>query len=103
MLGTSFEYDLVDVSVECFVGEVGKLLDVCPVIVHLIRVLAEAIVLGVVIGQNTGTASMQPKARVLFGVASENALCNGFGGTLVIGSICGIFSRLAATSNHELP
>jgi len=87
MLGSSFQDNLVHIAVESFVGKIGKLFDVRPVVVHLVRALAESVILRIIVGQDTGTAGVQPEAWILLGVTSEYTLSNGSGRSLMIRSI----------------
>jgi hypothetical protein len=95
MLDTSVEHDLVNIAVESRVGQAGKLVHASPVVVFLVRPLAESVVLAVFPGQDTGTSGVQPVAGLLLGVAGANALGDGFGGTLVVRSVGGVFLQVS--------
>jgi hypothetical protein len=95
MLDTSVEHNLVDIAVECRVGQAGKLVHASPVVVFLVGPLAESVVLAVFPGQDTGAAGVQPVAGLFLGVTGANALGNGFGGTLVVRGVGGVCLRVS--------
>jgi hypothetical protein len=91
ILSTSLEHDLVDVTVESVVGQVGDFFYAGPVVVFLLRPLSERVVVVVHVSQDTGATSVQVVTRVLLRVASANTLGDGLGGAFVIGGIGGIY------------
>ena len=91
MLNPSFEDDFVDVTVESRVREVSEFVDATPVVVFLLRPLAESVGFAILVGQDARAAGVQPVAWVLLRVAGANALGDGLGGAFVIGGICGVW------------
>jgi hypothetical protein len=90
VFASGFEDDLVDVTMEGIIREVGQLVDSAEIVVFFGRPLSQSIVLGIFIGQNAGTAGMQPKSgvggRMSFGQTDRN----GSSRTFVIRSICSV-------------
>jgi hypothetical protein len=95
MLVTSLEHNLVNIAVESRIRQAGKLLHAGPVVVLLVRPLAESVVLAVFPGQDTSASGVQPVAWLLLGVAGANALGNGFGGTFVVRGIGGVCLKVS--------
>ena len=65
VLNPSFEDDFVDVTVESRVREVSEFVDATPVVVFLLRPLAESVGFAVLVGQDARAAGVQPVAWVL--------------------------------------
>jgi hypothetical protein len=65
IVGTSFEHDLVDVTVESVVRQVGDFFHAAPVVVFFLRPLAEAVVVVVHVSQDSSATGVQVVARVL--------------------------------------
>jgi hypothetical protein len=93
VLGAGLEHDLVDVTVESVVGEVGELLDSSKVVVFLVGVGTETgeVVVGIVVRQDTSTAGVEPVAGLLLGVATLETGGDGFGGTFVVRCVGGVW------------
>lgn len=98
MLGPGLQNNLVHIAVKRFVGEAGKLFDMRPVIVHLVRAFAESVMLGIIVGQDTGTASVKPEAWIVLGVTSEYTFSNGFGRCLMVRSIRSVLTSQLCSS-----
>jgi hypothetical protein len=90
VLNTSLEHDLVNIAVESRIRQAGKLVHASPVVVFLVRPLAESVVFAIFPGQDASASSVQPVAGLLLGVAGANALGDGFGGTLVVRGVGGV-------------
>jgi hypothetical protein len=95
MLNASLEHDLVNIAVESRIRQAGKLVHTGPVVVFLVRPLAESIVLAVFPGQDASASSVQPVAGLLLGVAGADALGDGFGGTFVVRGVGGVCLRVS--------
>jgi hypothetical protein len=95
VLGAGFEDDFVDVAVESRVGQGGELIDAAPVVVFLLRPLAESVGLAVLVSQDARAAGVQPVAWVLFRVTGANAFGDGLCGALMIGGICGVWKMVS--------
>ena len=95
MLGAGFEDDFVDVAVESRVGQGGELVDAAPVVVFLLRPLAESVGLAVLVSQDACAAGVQPVAWLLLRVPGANAFGDGLGGAFVVGGIRGVWKMVS--------
>lgn len=75
---------------KCTVREMSELVDATPVIVLLVRVLAQPIVFGVFKSQDPGPACVQVVARVVFAMPLNQASNQRLGRAFMIGGIRGI-------------
>lgn len=90
ILGSSFENDLVDITMECLIGQVCQFFHSNEIVVLFSRPLSQAIILGVFISQYPSTARVQPESRLRWRMALGEAGSNGSCSTFVIRCVCSI-------------
>jgi hypothetical protein len=84
VLLASLNHYLVDVTMESRVWETRELFHGRPVVVLFVRPLSQAVVLRVFPSKYTSAASMKPEARMIFGVAFDNACSYCLSSTFVV-------------------